>query len=147
MGFLLIFHTALKVLSQKVHWVHNNDQLKSTSVGLSGSGKNHFSSTNNSGYIEYDFPTDLPSGQVRCNFSTGLQHWKGGVFNDTCYKNTNSSINYNSSLILSSSLIGISYLWEWDLPSSGVAYLNYTLTPQQSNYSLSKAWMMGLGPQ
>jgi len=43
--------------------------------------------------LTYKFPRDLPSGQTRCDFSTGAQKWFGGVYDDNCYKDKNTT-NY-----------------------------------------------------
>jgi hypothetical protein len=41
--------------------------------------------------LTYKFPQDLPSGQTRCDFKTGVQKWFAGVHNDLCYKDKNST--------------------------------------------------------
>ncbi|MCW1304417.1 MAG: DUF853 family protein [Candidatus Parvarchaeota archaeon] len=55
-------------------------------VTLDGSAWDHGASliTNSSGYINYYFDPN-------CSYFVGVQNWKGGVRNDACYKDSNSS--------------------------------------------------------
>jgi hypothetical protein len=51
------------------------------------------SETDEYGNLSYAFPLELPSGQSKCDYKTGVQKWFGGVYNDACYKDKNST-NY-----------------------------------------------------
>ncbi|MCK5333003.1 MAG: hypothetical protein KAJ24_00690, partial [Candidatus Aenigmarchaeota archaeon] len=43
------------------------------------------------GVINYNFLSELPTLYVKCNYTVGVQEWAGGIYNDTCYFDTNSS--------------------------------------------------------
>jgi 5-hydroxyisourate hydrolase-like protein (transthyretin family) len=47
--------------------------------------------TNSSSYLNYFFTSEAP--QPECDYLTGAQKWKAGVYDDACYKDTNST-NY-----------------------------------------------------
>jgi len=47
--------------------------------------------TNSSGYLNIYFDPD-------CNYNVGSQNWKGGVYDDTCYKNSNNTPVRNVSI-------------------------------------------------
>jgi len=55
-------------------------------------GPGSVSSVNSSGYINYNFLQAPPLDE--CNYTVGVQNWTGGIFNDSCYFDVNSSI-YN----------------------------------------------------
>jgi hypothetical protein len=122
--------------------------------------------TNGTGHIVYDFPAEKPIDQYRCNFSTGIQQWKGGIYNDNCYKNTTSD---NYTLILKSLTspsvvhpVGVGYIRGDYVPVNGTivdecgyveeATVVYTYIPQaspQNSYtctiSSNDGWQEGEG--
>ncbi|MEK6953896.1 MAG: hypothetical protein AABX01_02740, partial [Candidatus Micrarchaeota archaeon] len=77
-------------------YVNDTDNASIVGTGVNGSfwvttsgsvfDSGYFNQTNSSGYFNYDFN---PS----CSYIAGSHNWKGGVLNDICYKNKNSSAN------------------------------------------------------
>ncbi|NOQ55827.1 MAG: DUF87 domain-containing protein, partial [Nanohaloarchaea archaeon] len=54
------------------------------------------------GEIDYYFMQQFPEGGQKCDYTVGIQKWKGGIFNDICYKDKNSTeydLSVNSSLV------------------------------------------------
>ena len=56
--------------------------------------------TDSLGNLTYGFPhlatgeNNLPGGQDICDYSVGIQDWFGGVYDDLCYKDRNSTQDY-----------------------------------------------------
>ncbi|MBU4452026.1 MAG: DUF87 domain-containing protein [Nanoarchaeota archaeon] len=73
--------------------------VNASNPGSFDAGKDTMSS---GGLITYYFMQQLPDGGQKCDYSVGIQKWKGGTFNDVCYKDANStaySVIINSSLM------------------------------------------------
>ncbi|MCK5593634.1 MAG: hypothetical protein KAI18_00155, partial [Candidatus Aenigmarchaeota archaeon] len=54
------------------------------------------------GSMDYYFMQQFPDGGQKCDYTVGIQKWKGGTFNDVCYKDVNSTeydLSVNSSLV------------------------------------------------
>jgi hypothetical protein len=85
------------------------------------------SETEPNGNLTYKFPQDLPAGQNKCDYKTGTQKWFGGVYNDGCYKDKNTTVNYTINL------------WSLLLPTvvypSGQGYIRGDLVPVNGSLS------------
>ncbi|MFH8092821.1 MAG: hypothetical protein QXM38_02680, partial [Candidatus Aenigmatarchaeota archaeon] len=55
--------------------------------------------TNSSSFLNYYFTSEAP--QPECDYSTGVQVWKAGIYDDACYKDINST---NYTIIIKSEL-------------------------------------------
>jgi len=60
--------------------------------------------TDANSYLNYSFMVQLPSGYLTngCNYTVGIHQWRGGVYNDSCWNDQNST---NFTLTIKSELL------------------------------------------
>ena len=96
------------------------------------------------GIISYYFMQELPSGPPsgqKCDYGTGIQKWKGGISDDGCYKDINSSaydISINSSIIQNiTNVYGQGYLRNDKIPITSTIYDDCSMVDNSTlSYSL-----------